>query len=105
MGVLLKAVRKVLVELIERIDSGQCATTEEQEMMFLNLCAMIADKERRVSKYDACRHLGVSRAKFDRMVRDGKIPKGKKTAGWKELSWSLKELDERAREMSGKQLK
>ena len=105
MGVLLKAVRKVLVELIERIDSGQCATTEEQEMMFLNLCTMIADKDRRVSKYDACRHLGVSRAKFDRMIKDGKLPPGKKTTGWKELSWSLKELDDKARDMRSKTLK
>ncbi len=27
MGVLLKSIRKILVELIDRIDSGECATT------------------------------------------------------------------------------
>lgn len=95
MGVLLGAIRSVLVELVDRIDRGECATTEEQERRFLALCQIVADKDRRVSKYDACRYLGVSRAKFDRMVADGRIPKGKKTTGWKELSWSLKELDER----------
>lgn len=47
MGVLLKSIRKILVELIDRIDSGECATTDEQERMFLDLCTMIADKERR----------------------------------------------------------
>ena len=55
MGVLLKSIRKILVELVDRIDSGECATTDEQERMFLDLCTMIADKERRVSKYEACR--------------------------------------------------
>ena len=100
MGILLGAIRNILAELIDRIDSGECATTEEQERRFLALCQMIADKDRRVSKYDACRYLGVSRAKFDRMVADGRMPKGKKTAGWKELSWSLKELDERASKCS-----
>lgn len=44
MGVLLKSIRKILVELIDRIDSGECATTDEQERMFLDLCTMIADK-------------------------------------------------------------
>lgn len=57
MGVLLKSIRKILVELIDRIDSGECATTDEQERMFLDLCTMIADKDRRVSKYEACRYL------------------------------------------------
>lgn len=60
MGVLLKSIRKILVELIDRIDSGECATTDEQERMFLDLCTMIADKERRVSKYEACRHTPLS---------------------------------------------
>ena len=59
MGVLLKSIRKILVELIDRIDSGECATTDEQERMFLDLCTMIADKERRVSKYEACRYLNI----------------------------------------------
>lgn len=92
MGKLLPAIRAVLVEIIDRIDSGRCATTEEQERVLLSLCSVIADSEKRVSKYEACRHLGVSRAKFDRMVADGRMPRGRKTAGWKELSWSLKEI-------------
>lgn len=93
MGVLLKSIRKILVELIDRIDSGECATTDEQERMFLDLCTMIAGKERRVSKYEACRYLNMSRAKFDRYVSEGRIPHGRKSPGFKELSWSLAELD------------
>ena len=36
----------------------------------------------------------MSRASFDNYVREGKLPKGKKVAGFNELSWTKKELDE-----------
>lgn len=36
----------------------------------------------------------VSRATFDNYVREGKLPKGKHEIGFKELSWSKKDLDE-----------
>ena len=52
------------------------------------------DKDRRLSKYQACTYLNMSRATFDNYVREGKIPKGKKEIGWKELSWSESELKE-----------
>lgn len=46
-----------------------------------------------MSKYEACQYLNISRATFDNYVREGKLPKGTKEAGFKELSWSRKELD------------
>lgn len=52
------------------------------------------DKEKRLSKYAACGYLNVSRATFDNYVREGKLPRGKYEIGFKELSWSKKELDE-----------
>lgn len=90
---LLQAIDAVLMELHQRIHSGECATTEEQEERFLKLLRLVSDKEQRVSKYEACKYLGVSRATFDRLVHDGFLPKGEKRQGFKELSWSLKELD------------
>lgn len=39
------------------------------------------------------RYLNVSRATFDNYVREGKLPRGKHEAGFKELSWSRKDLD------------
>ena len=38
--------------------------------------------------------LNVSRTTFDNYVREGKLPRGKHEIGFKELSWSKKELDE-----------
>ena len=53
----------------------------------------MTDREKRLSKYEACRYLNVSRATFDNYVRECKLPRGKHEAGFKELSWSRKDLD------------
>lgn len=37
---------------------------------------------------------GISRATFDNYVREGKIPKGLKQPGFKELFWLKRDLDE-----------
>lgn len=34
----------------------------------------------------------MSRATFDNLVRDGKLPKGKKVPGFKELMWYKRDL-------------
>lgn len=47
-----------------------------------------------MSKYQACQYLNVSRATFDNYVREGNLPRGKKEAGFKELFWTQKDLDE-----------
>lgn len=52
------------------------------------------DKGKRLSKYVACEYLNLSRATFDNYVREGKLPRGKHEIGFRELSWSKKELDE-----------
>lgn len=93
MSRLLPAIRAVLAELLDRIDTGRCATTEEQEQRFLDVLMIFANKENMVNKYSACKYLNISRSKFDSLIREGKIPKGKKEAGWKELSWNIKDLD------------
>lgn len=53
----------------------------------------ITNKNEKLSKYQACKYLKVSRATFDNYVRAGKIPKGRKQIGFKELYWYKKDLD------------
>lgn len=48
--------------------------------------------EEKLSKYQACKLVNCSRATFDNLVRDGKIPKGKKQIGFKELYWNKSEI-------------
>ena len=47
-----------------------------------------------MSKYQAYQYLNVSRATFDNYVREGRLPRGKKEAGFKELSWKKQDLDD-----------
>lgn len=54
----------------------------------VNLKRTILDEVR------ACKYLNVSRATFDNYVRSGKLPRGEHEAGFKELSWNKKTLDE-----------
>ena len=91
---MLKLIRDQLVKIVENIDAGNSNLTEEEELELLNLTVKLTDKQKRLSKYEACRYLNVSRPTFDNYVREGKIPRGTHQAGFKELSWSQKELDE-----------
>ena len=52
----------------------------------------ITNTKTKLSKYQACKYLNVSRATFDNWVRDGKIPKGKKEQGFTELFWLKEDL-------------
>ena len=54
---------------------------------------VLSNKEKRLSKYASCEYLNISRATFDNYIREGKLPKGRKDEGFKELSWSIKDLE------------
>lgn len=91
---MLSVIRKLLVDIIENIDAGNSNISEAEEFEVIEIIRRFTDKTERLSKYEACKYLNVSRATFDNYVRDCKLPKGKKVAGFNELSWSKKELDE-----------
>ena len=91
---MLSIIRKLLVDIIENIDAGNSNISEDEEFEVIEIIRRFTDKTERLSKYEACKYLNVSRATFDNYVRDCKLPKGKKVAGFNELSWSKKELDE-----------
>lgn len=91
----LQMIRALLVELIDRIDSGRCSTTEEQNERFLQCLQMFsAGKEKRYNKTEAIRYLGVSRSKFDELRRQGRLPNGRKKVGDVSREWTQQELDE-----------
>ena len=89
---MLKLIRKLLLKLVDDIDSGNSNVSEEEQKEILNILNRIHSS--RLSKEAACKYLNVSRATFDNLVRDGKLPRGKKEVGFKELSWTKYELDE-----------
>lgn len=90
----IKTLRKALVQIVSDIDAGNSNLDEAEELEILSTINTVMDKNVKLSKYQACDYLGVSRATFDNYVREGKLPKGKKEQGFKELFWTKKELKE-----------
>lgn len=91
---MLKVIRNLLVKIINDIDAGNSNITENEAMELTKVLQSYTDKTVKMSKYQACQYLNVSRATFDNYVREGKLPRGKKEAGFKELFWVQKDLDE-----------
>lgn len=91
---MLKVIKSLLERIINDIDVGNSNITEDEAIEIIKVIKSYTDKTKRLSKYQACQYLNICRAKFDNLVRQGIIPKGQKVAGFKELSWSEKDLDE-----------
>lgn len=89
----LQMIDSLLMEFHERIQSGRCLTSSLQNKMMLKFLHEIANKDEPISKAEACGYVHVSRATFDRLVKEGRMPKGKKRKGWTELVWYEKDLD------------
>ena len=85
-------IRSLLQNCIDRIDAGTSNLNAEEEIKVIELLKKYTDKDRKLSKYQACAYLNMSRATFDKYIREGKIPKGKKEAGFKEIFWDESEL-------------
>ena len=90
---MLNIIKNQLLKIISDIDAGNCDLSLDEEIEVINFINKLSNKEYRMSKYEAYSYLNISRAKFDNLVKEGKLPKGKKQQGFKELSWNKKDLD------------
>lgn len=91
---MLKVIRNLLSNIVNNIDAGNSNITENEAIELAKVLQSYTDKTIKMSKYQACQYLNISRASFDNYVREGKLPRGKKEAGFKELFWQAKDLDE-----------
>lgn len=91
---MLNIVKELLLKIVDNIDSGNSNLSEKESIQLISYLRELTDKKERLSKYQACQYLNISRATFDNYVRSGKLPRGKHTAGFKELSYSKKDLDQ-----------
>lgn len=88
MSKLIKSVvSKLLRGLADRVDSDTCELNEQQAMEIMSVIGHEV-----LSKDEACSYLNLSRSRFDALVLEGKIPRGKKRRGFKELFWYKDEL-------------
>ena len=91
---MLKVLKSHLLKIIDDIDAGNSNISDEEELMkTIDVIKELTNKEKGLSKYKACQYLNISRATFDNYVRAGKIPRGVHEAGFKELRWYKKDLD------------
>lgn len=89
---MLKIIKELLVRIIDDIDAGNSDMTEEEEIQVARFLNKTLRKDRPLNKYQAYTYLNISRAKFDNMVREGLIPRGRKVEGSRELRWYKKDL-------------
>lgn len=87
---ILRVLRNRCAEVVTNIDTGNTNITQEDAETIADLLAFM--NEPRLNKYEACRFIGKQRSRFDALVREGKIPKGKKRAGSNELTWAKRDL-------------
>lgn len=87
---MLKIIKDLLLKKIDDIDAGNSNIDEDQAIKVIR---MLGDNSEDMSKYTAFKYLRISRAKFDSLIVEGKIPKGEHKQGYKELRWYKSDLD------------
>lgn len=99
---MINILKRHLYKIIDDIDSGNTNITEEEALQLCTTLKELMYKDERMSKYKAYTYLNISRATFDNYVSQGLLPKGKKEAGYKELSWYKRDLDKCASKIKAK---
>lgn len=87
-----KALSVLLHKAADELNGDGCDFSEQDAMKLMDYMGQMREGNQRMSKYEACKYLHISRSTFDRMVAEGKLPKGEKRAGFKELSWRKSDL-------------
>ena len=95
MSIIRNLLTKLMRETADKIDAGTCELSDSEAMDIMGVLSHQA-----MSKEDACIYLNLSRSRFDDLVREGKIPKGRKRRGFKELVFYKDELDSCIRRLS-----
>ena len=89
-----KLVARYLRETADKIDAGTSEISENEAMDILGVIAHEV-----MSKAQASSYLNVSIKRFDGLLRERKIPQGKKRVGFKEKVFYRDELDMAIRKM------
>lgn len=73
---MMRLIKKYLLQMVDDIDAGNTNITEEEAIQLAATLKEYTDKTKRLSKYQACQYLNVSRATFDNYIKEGLLPKG-----------------------------
>ncbi len=97
---MLQVIKKLLLKIVDDIDAGNSEMSEKELYEVTDLLKRYNFRDKYISKYQAYTYLNIRRAKFDNLVREGVLPRGKKIEGFKELQWSLKEIKEYSKKVA-----
>ena len=97
---MLQVIKRLLLKIVDDIDAGNSEMSENELYEVADLLKRYNFRDKYISKYQAFTYLNISRAKFDNLVREGILPRGKKIEGFKELQWSLKEIKEYSKKVA-----
>lgn len=89
---MLQTIKDILLKIVDDIDAGNSNIEEDDAMKIIKALREYTRKDVPMSKYQAYTYLNISRATFDNLVREGKLPRGKKVQGFKELQWSRRDI-------------
>lgn len=70
---MLKIIREILLKIVNDIDTGNSNLSPEECEEVIEYLSGITNKNEKLSKYQACKYLKVSRATFDNYVKAKKI--------------------------------
>ena len=90
---MMQLIKGLLLKIVNDIDTGNSNLSSEECEEVIEYLSGITNKNEKLSKYQDCKYLKVSRATFDNYVKAKKIPEGRKQIGFKELFWYKKDLD------------
>ena len=94
----MKFIDKILAQYLRdsayKIEHNQCELTSEEKEQLIHLLGRTP-----MSKTQAFQFLGISRSKFDYLLRCDRIPQGRKRFGFNELVWYKDELEEYKQKM------
>lgn len=84
-----KVLRKV-ADILEK--GGQPCEMDDDEVRTSYSALAHGLNNKGMTKEQACSYLNMSRSKFDSLVREGVLPRGKKVQGMSELRWYRADL-------------
>lgn len=90
---MINIIRSLLVSIIDRIDSGNSNLDDKECEEVIEYLTFISNRGEKLSIYQACEYLDMTRAEFDWKVKTGVLPKGRKQSGFKELFYYKCDLE------------
>lgn len=90
---MLKVIKTLLLNIIDRIDAGNSSITEDQAIEIIKVIKNYTDTTQLYNRTQAAKYLNCSVQSFDLYRKEGKIPEGVKQAGGVR-QWTKRQLDD-----------